>query len=239
MQKRFFLPILLCVILGILPSLAFAQISVNNVIAHFKYGQRPVQNVTVGNAADTVTYVTVNVKVAPDPSKDRGNLVETNDLLVSPKNFSVEPNGQRTVRLLLKTPVTDKEQLFEVSFVPQDRGFGKEVVQEIEGRRTMLRVLTGMGMLVFVDPKDPKADLKWERNSSSITFFNKGNIHIYLGDGRSCANKDETDCPILPSTRLFAGQQFEVKVPGDRVVTYLINEGASGEYKKITIDPVG
>jgi len=216
-----------------------AQVTVNTAIVHFKFGQRPVINVEVGNSSEHTAYVVVQVMAVPNPALDSSMTVETEELLVSPRNFSIEPNGQRTVRLLLRKPPGDEEMVYRVSFIPQDRGFGDEVERDLGGGATaVIRILSGMGILVFADPVDPKSKLEWTRSGDLLTFVNSGNVHVFLGDGESCqGERGGESCEKLPSKRLYAGQSFEVSIPQSRTAFYLIKKGASGDYQRIQISP--
>jgi P pilus assembly chaperone PapD len=194
-----------------------------------------VHNVIVGNSSKNPAYVKVETVAVQEPEKSE-KVVPTSELLASPKTFSIEPNGQRTVRLLLKSPPTDKERVFRVSFIPQDRGFGEEVVQNQDGVKTVIKVLTGMGILIFADPLKPVENLSWERVGNKIIFTNTGNVNMYLGDGQSCSQAGV--CSKLPSKRLYATNQFEVISPLENTVSIMSKAGGSGGYRKISI-PAG
>ena len=213
-----------------------AQVSVNSVIMHFPKGQRPVQNAIIFNSSDKTAYVVVEVEAIPDPAADSAKTIATTDLLASPKAFSIEPHGQRTVRLLLKSPPAEMERVFRVGFIPQDRGFGEESSKTINGRTTVIRVLTGMGMLVFADPLKPEAKLEWNRSDSQITFINRGNIQIFLDDIKACGAKDN-NCKTFSSKRIYAGASYSIPATRSNVVTLLKKEGASGDSQRLTIDP--
>lgn len=214
---------------------AHAQVSVDNVIIHLSAGGRPVKNVNVSNNSDNKAYVLVEVKAVPDPAKDASHAVPTDELLVSPKAFSIEAHGQRTVRLLLKTPPTEKERVFRVGFIPQDRGFGQEIEKKSEGRSTVIRVLTGMGILVFADPVKPFVDLKTEREGDKVSISNLGTMHAYLGNGQSCTPSGE--CTVIPSKRLYSGAKYIFSTPAQNTISFSKLEGASGEFQKLTFPP--
>ena len=233
----FIFSILVCLQAVVFPCTAKAQISVDNVIVHLALGSRPVHNVIVNNSSEQTAYVQVEVKEIPHPAENAGETIATDALLASPKAFSIEAKGQRTVRLLLKTPPQEQERVFRVGFVPQDRGFGEEFESVSSGRKTLIRVLTGMGILVFADPIKPRADLKWERSGENLIFKNDGTIHVYLGDLKSCSTPNL--CEKLPSKRLYAGETYKISIPKENTVSLLRQEGPSGEYQKLTIDPKG
>lgn len=236
-MRNNFLIILIIILLTVFTDTAHAQISVDNVIVHFPAEARPVHNVIVGNSSPHTAYVIVEVESVPDPANDIGKSVASTELLASPKAFSIEPNGQRTVRLLLKTPPNDKERVFRVGFIPQDRGFGQKIEHSEAGRSAVIRVLTGMGILVFADPKNPQAQLKWERDDKNVTFSNLGSIHVYLGDIKSCNKANE--CTNISPKRLYAGSTYQIAAPGTNTVSFMKKEGASGSHQKLTIDPKG
>jgi P pilus assembly chaperone PapD len=219
------------------PGVLRAQITVNSAIFHLKFGERPVQNVFVGNSSSEPGFVVVTVEEITDPEMGGTHFVPTQDLLVSPKSFSVEPNGTRTVRILRKSLPAEHEKVYRVSFSPQDKGFGEEIETSTEGRKAVLRVLTGMGILVFADPANPVVNLAWQRQDDKVIFSNSGNLHAQLVDGKSC-DKENKNCEKLPGKRVYGGTHFEVKVPGDRRVSYLKRSGASGEMERITIEPI-
>jgi len=164
-------------------SASHAQVTVSNVIQHFKFNTRPVKNVSVGNSSSEPLYVEVTITEVLNPESGGTKTAETDALLASPKAFSVEANGERTVRLLLRTAPTDKERVFRVTFAPSDRSFGHQISKTSGNRTTIIKVLSGMGMLVFADPIAPHAELAWERTNSEIRFSNSGNE--YMGNPRT------------------------------------------------------
>lgn len=213
-----------------------AQISVNDVIIEFKSKERPVQNIIVKNSSPQVFYVTANVEEIQDPGEEKSILLPTEDILVSPKRFSVSGQNERVVRLLARNPASSKERVYRVTFTPQDTDFGDTIVKETGGHKTQLKILTGMGILVFLDPTVPNPDLKWVRKGDSIVFENSGNQHVRLMRGSAC-DSESVGCIDLPTRRVYGGRQFVVKVPAGKTVYYTRRDGASGDYKSLTIPP--
>lgn len=215
---------------------ASAQITVNDVILSFKAGERPLQNVIVSNSSDDVFSVSVTVERYIAPYDPQRGFEPSTDLLASPKQFSIEGKGQRTVRLLLKKQPPEQEAVYRVSFTPKAGSLDQEPKDLVGNRKAMLRIITGMGVLVFVDPQAPHPDLKWRREGDKLIFHNDGNVHVRVTDGRAC-NSDGTDCEDLPSKRVYGGMTFEVPVSNKKVVTYTKRDGASGPFEKIEIAP--
>ena len=216
------------------PPAALGQVSVSDTIVHFASGKKPTINVAVRNSAPDAVYVTAGALLLVDPSVDQTKTAPADNLLVSPKKFSIPGRGERTVRLLLRKRAPEKEQVYRVSFSPQERKFeeGEEERQKEGGIR--LRILTGMGMLVFVDPAKPQSDLRWERKDGKIVFSNLGNVHVRLVDGKSCS-EDKKDCIDLPSRRVYGGQTVEMPAPDNTILTFVSREGPSGDFRSLEV----
>lgn len=224
---------LLCV--SLFATRADAQISVNDVILHFGVGERPLQNVIVSNSSNEAFAVTVTVERFVNPDDPKSEFEPAEDLLVSPKKFSIDARGQRTIRLLLKKSPVDREIVYRVLFTPKAGGFDDAV--ELKGsRRAFLKVVTGMGILVFADPPDPHPDLTWTRVGDKLIFRNAGNVHVRIMDGKSC-EPDGKQCIELPTKRVYGGTTYEVTVPRRKIVSYTKRNGSEGAFQKIEIPP--
>lgn len=213
-----------------------AQVTVSGVFFSIDFGKRPLRNVTVGNASEAPLYVSVVVEEIANPWEKEFTSTPSADLIASPKNFSIPTKGERQVRLLLRSAMSDKERVFRVAFSPTDNGFGQEVTSSAGGRKAMIKVMTGVGILVFVDPVNPVSKVSWVRTDKQITFTNIGNRHAHLTNGKAC-NKDGAECTSLAARRLYGGREFVVDVPESKVVTYLKREGVSGDFEQIEIAP--
>jgi P pilus assembly chaperone PapD len=239
--RRFFSAILffstlLAPVMLLVPGVLSAQVTVNNVLVAFPAAQRPIQNVTVGNSSENPVYVIASVERVLDPGEGGNKSEPSEDILVSPKTFSVEKNGQRAVRFLIRKQPQGAETVYRVIFTPQDRGFGEEAKQTIGGRTTSIRILTGMGVLVFVEPPNPVGDLAWERLPDRIVFKNSGNVHVELGEGKACSGES---CSPVERKRVYAGGTFELAVDGSKTVTYLVRTGAAGSFESLVLAPLG
>lgn len=213
-----------------------AQISVNDVIINFQAGARPVQNVVVSNASENPMYVTVSVEKIDKPGEDNSPRSATDELLVSPRQFSVDARGERTVRLLLKRQPQAAEQLYRVMFVPQDRKFGEDEEPDGNAPRALIKVLTGMGILVFADPVKPSATLTWKRDKNHLVFNNEGNIHVRLIQGKACT-KEKEECTELRSKRIYGGSSYTYDVDDKKTIYFTKRVGASGEFETLVIPP--
>lgn len=230
---------------------ASAQVNVNNVIFTFAAGARPVQNILVTNSSANPVYVSVSTEAMIDYTSDPIKTAPTEDIVVSPRKFSIEGKGQRTVRILLKKAPGDIERGYRVYFVPQEGEFDTQTVTSSDkGRIAVIKVATGVGVLVFADPIERKVKFETARDSTGITFTNAGNIQVYLGDGKACptevpfpaigattteTEKDVGRCTDVPSQRVYPGKAFRVSVAPTNAVRFLSRVGSAGDYEPLIV----
>ena len=158
---------------------AFAQISVDKVILTFSETDQPVKNILVRNAASDAMFVVVTATKVLNAGLPDESIVPTDEILVAPKRFSVPGRGERTVRLLLRQKSGELEQPYRLSFIPEARDLTDEEKAAANGKST-LRVLTGVGILVFAQPRQPTPKLVWDREPNKLTFRNEGNVNILV-----------------------------------------------------------
>jgi len=201
------------------PFSSFAQISVDNAIVRFGPGARPVSNVVVSNSGDAPFGVEVVAEVVVNPGAANEERQITKDLIVSPKRFSIAGKGRRTIRLLLRKPAQQEEQIFRVKLVPNLEGYEGKGARTVKSEKSEVRIVTTVGLLIIADPAKPRPELNWDRTQDRVVFENAGNSNIYLLSGESC-EAEGIGCEKLAGTRLYPGNQFEVKVARHRHVVY-------------------
>jgi P pilus assembly chaperone PapD len=241
LNLRIYLALLLSgfifIILGT-PSEIEAQVSVDRIIFRFEYGKSPVQNVLVRNNGDEAVHITAISEIVERAGFPDEHRVEASNLILSPKRFSIQPKGERVVRLLIKNPTLskDKEQVYRVKFMPQAQGFDESIVAERAGRKAMVKVLFSVGILVFDEPELLKPEVSWTREGNKIILSNSGNANVYLDEGKACLTKEEETCVPLASNRLYPENNLEVIAPSDaHYVSFRQTIGA--EHSMITITP--
>ena len=219
-----------------------AQISVSDSVIHFQAGTRPIVNVAVRNSSDSALFVSTVLERSADPGMADSKMVLDDSILVSPKKFSVPAKGERTVRLLLKKPLMETEQLFTLTFAPQEKEFDEDESQKIQvkGRGINLRILSGMAALVFVDPARPNPDLKWTREPGKVVFKNDGNQHVRILFAKACRKDTEgaEECVPSEAKRVYSGKTHEVALADDATLTFSRKNGASGDLEAIEIPPL-
>lgn len=185
-RRTFFILALLVVISHL--NQGYAQVAVSSSLFTFRPGVRPVQNVNVMNGSSVPMYVTIQVQAVKDLGAENTQYEPSEDILVSPKKFSIPPDGSRTVRMLLKNAPVDKERAYRVLVIPQQSDFDASQLQGTKFAKgsLVLKVATGVGMLVFVQPKDVIRKLRVERDSKGVKFINEGNTQVALSGGALC-----------------------------------------------------
>ena len=234
-------------LLWLAPLQLFAQITVTDVIYTFRAAEKPVHNVKVKNTGSDPIYVTVEADEMVRPGFDDEKRVPTKDLIVSPRHFSIPAGADRTVRLLLRKAVVDTQSVYRVRFMPRAKPFEDDKGGR-PAKRVALQVLTGIGMLIFVDPKDPRPELAWERQGGTVRFTNNGNVNVYLADAKACtginASSPEADlssasCEQIkpPIGRLYPGNKKTVNIPAHK--TLVVSRRVGEHQERLVIPAAG
>jgi P pilus assembly chaperone PapD len=230
----FFLAILLALFL-VAPQQLSAQVSVQGLFYYFRPGESPVQNVVVQNVSERSLLVGVDISEIQSPGTENRKRVPAEDLLVSPRRFSLPAGTSRLARLLLKAPPGDVERVYRVSFVPEssddpetdDNGKPRKVGMNI-------KVLTGMGILVFVEPSNRVRKLDAKVVNRQAVLTNEGNVNVYLDNVAVCPRQGKGECKKFPAKRLYAGQSIEFPLAADQQLTLMRRYGDEAEL--VTLD---
>jgi P pilus assembly chaperone PapD len=197
---------------------AQAQITADKTVVYWQQNSPPVKNVAVRNSANKSILVEVRVNEVLNPGEASINQQPSNDILVAPKRFSVPPRGERTVRMLRRGEHGAKERVFRISFVPEAREDEDQSDNKPTHVRTMLRVLTGVGILLFTEPTVSEPKLLVERQDNKIVLKNQGNVNIALLKVKRCAKVGE-DCEEIVPKRLYPGTSFEINDTNGKVIS--------------------
>jgi P pilus assembly chaperone PapD len=236
-----------------------AQLGVNKVIVTFKGTDRPVKNVTVSNSAKHPLYVTVKAERVVDLSVEPMVYEPADDLLISPKTFSVGPLGQRTVRILMKQLPSDKERAYRMLLIPQATEFGdsEATTMKRNGRSVALHVLTGSGMVVYAEPTKLVKELALSRDTTTLTLTNRGNVQVQFSAGVTCPESVELSdderkialdfrgnsefekrgCTRFKGGRIHVSRSAAIQSPiGNRII-FGRRFGSDGEMESLVIEP--
>lgn len=219
------------------PLLAEAQITVDRSIFYWSHLNPPVQNVSVRNSAEQPMFVEVKAEEVINPGTAGEHRDIAQDIIVAPKRFSVPAKGERVVRLLRKGSHGDSERVFRVSFIPQARESTDEEKTETARThgavQTTLKVLSGVGILIFTEPKEITPLLETERDGDTVRLKNTGNVNVLISKIRKCLKENEA-CEEVTPKRLYPGNSLEVAGTSGKVVTFTKRIG--NEFSEATVE---
>lgn len=195
-----------------------AQVITNISYLSFRYDGPPVANLTISNTNEerALTVVTEGWKITKPGAKDEG-LVKTEEILTSPKRFSIPPKGSRVVRVILTKKSELEENYYRVNFVPDAT---ENSDKKVKGK-VNLTVLTGSGVLIFAEPKEPKAELTWNTTGEDLTFKNTGNLNIFVSNFQLCKTDKAAECNINDSIdRLYPNDSIRIAKGAGKRITF-------------------
>jgi P pilus assembly chaperone PapD len=228
------IPILVA-LLVVAPRQLSAQVSVQGLFYYFRPGESPVQNVVVQNVSERSLLVGVDISEIQSPGTENRKRVPAEDLLVSPRRFSLPAGTSRLARLLLKAPPGDVERVYRVSFVPESSD-DPETDENGKPRKVgmNIKVLTGMGILVFVEPSSRVRKLNSKVVNRQAVLTNEGNVNVYLDNVAVCPRQGKGECKKFPAKRLYAGQSIDFPLGADQQLTLMRRYGDEAEL--VTLD---
>ncbi|QMU61718.1 MAG: hypothetical protein GKR92_08420 [Gammaproteobacteria bacterium] len=103
-----------------------------------------------------------------------------------------------------------------------------------ENNQVGVKIVIAYQVLVLAQPLNPKPDLIATRSGSTIRFKNNGNTNILLREGKQCPSKDSLDeeCEIFKGNRLYAGNEWTIKLPNSQPVKYYLSIGTKNSIKE-------
>jgi len=194
----------------LMPTKSWANLSLDKVILHFKPTERPVQNITVTNQSDKIVKVSGKVLKITNSGQPTESELDTQELVIAPKSFELPPNESRVVRLVLRKFPDNSEGIYRIRFRPDKPEVSE---QQFEGGTSVrIGVITTMGALAIVAPKNPAPNLIVERRAETLFFKNEGNVTAQLQREDFC-NKSRTVCSTLTGKRIYPGMSWSIDVP--------------------------
>ncbi len=209
------------ILLGLLlASSAHAAMVVDRIFINFSADGPPRQDVSIINPDEDPLYVQVEVLEVRHPGTEHEQREVIRDpesigFIATPNRLTVPPGGRRTVRLVNLDGHGDKERVYRVNLNP--------VAAPFEADSTVIRVLVGYQLLVFVEPRQTLVDMKGYRDGKTLHLHNTGNVNIRLYNGKQCpagASESQNDCVEVQGRRLYPGNQVEIALPLDEPVTF-------------------
>ncbi len=212
MKKNFFLSLTILLMLGIFIQ-AQAQIGISPVIVDFTADQPLAQNILVQNSGSNTAYVNVTPYVVQNPGTKQEKQVRiynpsVSGILVSPSSLVIPAGQQRYVRIMLTKSLGNTDRMYRVNFIPEIAGL--ETTQIIKGKELGLHIIVGYGALITARPQNLMPTISFSRQRQALHIKNTGNTNLFI-TATQCNSKSH--CIKLISDRLYAGNQWQIKLP--------------------------
>jgi len=236
-MRRFIGKLAWMIFCALISSDLFAQVRVASSVVSLEAGDRPVLDVTVLNEFPQAIYVVPEIARIVNPGEKKDKFEPSDDIIVSPKRFSIPAKSERKARLILKKGFGEDERVYRLVFTPAPPPEDLEL-EEAKGEkiRPFVRVITTIGLLVFVEPKVPAPNFDWTVEGKKVIFRNTGNIHIKLDEVLFCYSKEKPDCRKSEGKRIYPGQTFEVSGnPQDAILKFRKTVGESKPEGQVSI----
>lgn len=179
----------------------------------------------VTNTSDSPTVVQMGA-VLWRQIDGKNDLAPTEELIVTPPVFTLQPGKKQVVRLALQRPADERQELAYRLFV-------SEVPDETRPASEAVSVALQITLPVFVSPKkgEVKPKLEWSAKKTGekqlqLTLKNSGTGHIQIGQVNISGEEGK---PLLDKTLaiyLLAGQtgaytvELDDRLPAPSVFTY-------------------
>lgn len=210
--------------------------SVDRVYVRFPSQGRPVENFVVKSHSRSTLFLVAQCLRVMHPGQAEELRIATSELVVSPRRVTLQPDEQRTLRLLLREEPYDEELVYRVQLIPHQEDFEKQEIElRAEGDTARIPAVVGLGLLVTAEPATVRADLHWQRSGDKLVFENRGNLNVLLDRMTVCLPGAE--CAPLPVARLYAGNAFSLDVPATSSIEFLKRIG--DDYERVVIPPGG
>ncbi len=193
---------------------AQANMALSTTVVEFVDGQR-LQDVTVVNRGEDVLYIDTTTSEILNPESDDPDARVLDDprtagLLVTPRRMVIKPGQQKILRMAIRKPAGDVDQIYRVAVTPK---LGKPTLGEQQDAvSTALKVLIGYEVLVMVRPDNFEADVAIERSGQTLSMKNAGNSNLLVRSVRQCQSPGE-GCVEVGANRLYAGESWRVDLP--------------------------
>lgn len=234
----------LLLIFGLITSSnSFANLSISKAIIHFEESGKLSEDIEVINQGSDTIYV----RIEPSLIKNPGTKNETREiyrnpklagLLVTPQRMIIAPGSRKRLRfvrldknsILNNKPANNseppspsfKEKVFRVLIKPE--------VGEVTSTETAVKILIAYEALVLFQPAKAKPKIDYQFSKNLLNISNNGNTNALFLDGHQCPeNEVITDknnhCEKLSGKRLYAGNQWQLKLPYLTPVTFKLSVG--------------
>ncbi|WP_281647246.1 hypothetical protein [Parendozoicomonas sp. Alg238-R29] len=217
-------------LLAIMTFHALADISVDRAIIEFEPDGEYYTDINVLNGSSDKAYVGISVYEVINPGRvdeSRRPLIDPDNalLIATPSRMALEGNQSNPVRLLNLDEEQKKERIYRVIVEP--------ATGRLKGDQDMVKVLVSYELLVIVRPVKPVFSILGKREGKTLTLFNDGNSNVYLESGRQCNPAKTSECQKLEGERIYAGASWQLQLPWEGEVEFVMNTQDESTIKKI------
>ena len=210
--------------------IANAGMQISEAIIFFEPDKPPRHDVTIFNPDNENLYVKADLFEVKNPglaSEERISVTNPDEisLMITPNKLVVPPNSQKTIRFVNVQPPGEIERVFRATITP--------VVGEQTAKQSGIKLMIAYGILIFVQPENPKTDLIVTRTGTKFHVKNMGNTNTVLTKGKQCVslqdgklNNEKSDCHELKSKRLYPGEEWIQDLPLNAPVEYTLKTGS-------------
>lgn len=206
-----------------------ANMVLDRMIVHFKPNKQWA-DIIVANPEKESLFLKVSVIKVENPGTPKEKKItittpEQIELLVSPQKIEIPANGRQTIRVTRIIPSPkDKELVYRLAFTP--------VVGKIKTNKNAIKILISYQAIIFIQPSNPFIQIASTPAKQSVKFTNSGNVNVLLHQGKYCPqskDKDKTKCTDIEGIRIYAGENWTMKLPENTeptgTITFSLHDG--------------
>ena len=191
---------------------------VDRIIVDFPASGAPRQDVTVMNPEEEPLYLQVEVLEVSNPGTEQEKREVVKDpqtigFIATPARLTIPAGSRRAVRLVNLEGHGDVERVYRVNLKP--------VAAPFEAETSVIRVLVGYQLLVFIAPNKVRQSVTARREGKTLWLENNGNVNVRLYDGEQC----QQECVSVKGTRLYPDNRVSMELPLDAPVAFSTEYG--------------
>ncbi|WP_372780813.1 molecular chaperone [Litorivivens sp.] len=175
-----------------------------------------------GDSTQSVQIEVYKVLFPGQPEEQRVTLSNPREMgmIATPRQFDVEPQGRRKVRLSFLGIPEDTDAIYRVVVKPRQIATPKD-----DQKAPIVSIVFNYEVLAVYRPPSPVSALEFSHTNNGLTFTNTGNSNFLLYVGRECRSKQAPDCKVLPTKRIYAGASHTYMIDDDtRHVSFLVKD---------------
>ncbi|TNF65513.1 MAG: hypothetical protein EP298_12380 [Gammaproteobacteria bacterium] len=198
-------------------SSSLANITVAPLVLDYFAKDGNIKFVKVANKGDKKAYVSADTFLVKNPRMPNQELVKitnprTLGILVTPRQFVLNPGETKNLQFILTQPFDQKESVYRVEIKPVSGGTKLKVLNQGDASHFMgVKIAVGYAVLCIKRPLSIKPDIRIERLSpTKIEILNDGNVSIKITKLEQCSS--DGACSNLHNARIFPSGKFQTDI---------------------------